>query len=51
MDSIIHLQDKVSLLEGDVKDIISLKRCFAEIKTDQKPRKKYKAEPIKKKFL
>lgn len=35
MDNVIHLQDKVSLLEGDLKDIVSLKRCLAETKPDR----------------
>jgi GDP-4-dehydro-6-deoxy-D-mannose reductase len=35
MDNIIHLQDKISLHEGDMKDIVSLRRCLAEVKPDR----------------
>lgn len=35
MENILHIQDKIELHEGDLKDIVSLKKCLAEIKPDR----------------
>ena len=35
MENILHIQDKVGLHEGDLKDIVSLNKCLAEIKPDR----------------
>jgi len=35
MENILHIRDKIELHEGDLKDIVSLKKCLAEIKPDQ----------------
>ena len=35
MENILHIQDKIELHQGDLKDIVSLKKCLAEIKPDQ----------------
>ena len=35
MENILHIQDKIELNEGDLKDIVSLKKCLAEIKPDR----------------
>jgi len=34
MENILHIKDKVTLSEADLKDIVSLKKCLAEIKPD-----------------
>ncbi len=34
-ENILHIEDKISLFEGDLKDIVSLKKCLAEIKPDR----------------
>jgi len=33
-ENIFHIQDKIKLYEADLKDIISLKKCLAEIRPD-----------------
>ena len=35
MENILHIQDKIELHQGDLKDIVSLKKCLAEIKPDR----------------
>ncbi|MFC2169228.1 GDP-mannose 4,6-dehydratase [Acidobacteriota bacterium] len=35
MENIHHIQDKISLAEADLKDIVSLKKCLEEIKPDR----------------
>lgn len=35
MDNVLHIQDKVKLVEGDLKDMVSLKKCLAYIKPDR----------------
>jgi GDP-4-dehydro-6-deoxy-D-mannose reductase len=35
MENILHIQDKVRLFEADLKDIVSLNKCLAEIKPDR----------------
>ncbi len=35
MENILHIQDKIELHHGDLKDIVSLKKCLAEIKPDR----------------
>jgi GDP-4-dehydro-6-deoxy-D-mannose reductase len=35
MENILHIQDKIELHEADLKDIVSLKKCLAEIKPDR----------------
>ncbi len=35
MENILHIRDKIELHHGDLKDIVSLKKCLAEIKPDQ----------------
>lgn len=34
MDNILHIKDKIKLHEADLKDIVSLRKCLAEIKPD-----------------
>jgi len=34
MENILHIQDKIELHQGDLKDIVSLKKCLAEIRPD-----------------
>ncbi len=34
-ENILHLEDKIKLCEADLKDIVSLKKCLAEIKPDR----------------
>lgn len=35
MDNIRHIQDRIHLVEADIKDMVSLKKCLAEIKPDR----------------
>lgn len=35
MENIVHIQDKLKLFEGDLKDIVSLKKCLAKIRPDR----------------
>ncbi len=35
MDNILHIQDKITSFEADLKDMGSLKKCLAEIKPDR----------------
>jgi len=35
MENIVHIQDKLKLFEGDIKDIVSLKKCLAKIRPDR----------------
>ncbi|NIM58969.1 MAG: NAD-dependent epimerase/dehydratase family protein [Candidatus Aminicenantes bacterium] len=35
MENILHIQDNIELHEGDLKDIVSLKKCLSEIKPDR----------------
>lgn len=35
MENILHLQDKITLFEADLKDIVSLKKCLVDIKPDR----------------
>ncbi len=35
MENILHIQDKIRLFEADLKDIVSLNKCLAEIKPDR----------------
>ncbi len=35
IDNILHIQDKITSLEADLKDMVSLKKCLAEIKPDR----------------
>ncbi|MFQ5722269.1 MAG: GDP-mannose 4,6-dehydratase, partial [Candidatus Aminicenantales bacterium] len=34
-ENIQHLEDKIRLCEADLKDIVSLKKCLAEVKPDR----------------
>lgn len=34
MENIVHIQDKIESFEADLKDIVSLKKCLAEVKPD-----------------
>lgn len=34
-ENILHIEDKISLVEADLKDMVSLKKCLAEIKPDR----------------
>lgn len=34
-ENILHIRDKIELHEGDLKDIVSLNKCLAEIKPDR----------------
>lgn len=35
MENILHIQDKIELYEGDLKDVISLRSCLAEIEPER----------------
>lgn len=35
MENILHVRDKIEFHEGDLKDIVSLNKCMAEIKPDR----------------
>lgn len=35
MENILHIEDKIELHEADLKDIVSLRKCLAEIKPDR----------------
>jgi GDP-4-dehydro-6-deoxy-D-mannose reductase len=35
LENILHIQDKIELHDGDLKDIVSLKKCLSEIKPDR----------------
>ena len=35
MENLLHIQDKIELFEADLKDLVSLKKCMAEIKPDR----------------
>lgn len=35
MENILHIRDKIELHEGDLKDIVSLKKCLSEIRPDR----------------
>ena len=35
MDNILHIQNKINLIEADLKEMISLKKCLAEAKPDR----------------
>jgi GDP-4-dehydro-6-deoxy-D-mannose reductase len=35
MENIVHIQDRIHLVEGDLKDMSSLKRCLAEVQPDR----------------
>jgi GDP-4-dehydro-6-deoxy-D-mannose reductase len=35
MENVIHIQDRVTFCEGDLKDTVSLKKCLLEIKPDR----------------
>jgi len=35
MENILHIQDKITHVEADLKDIVSLKKCLAEVKPDR----------------
>lgn len=35
MENILHIQDKITLFEADLKDLVSLKKCVEEIKPDR----------------
>lgn len=35
MENVLHIQDKIKLFEADLKDIVSLRKCLAEIKPDR----------------
>ena len=35
LENILHIRDKIELHQGDLKDIVSLKKCLAEIKPDR----------------
>lgn len=35
MENILHLKDRIHLVEGDLKDLVSLKKSFAEAKPDR----------------
>ncbi len=34
MENVLHIRDKIELFEADLKDIVSLKKCLAEIEPD-----------------
>ncbi len=34
-ENILHIEEKIGLFEGDLKDMVSLKKCLAEIKPDR----------------
>jgi len=35
MENILHIKDRIHLIEADLKDLVSLKKCFAEVKPDR----------------
>lgn len=35
MENILHIKDKIELHQGDLKDIVSLKKCLIDIKPDR----------------
>jgi GDP-4-dehydro-6-deoxy-D-mannose reductase len=35
MENVLHIQDRIRLIEADLKDLISLKKCLAEVKPDR----------------
>ena len=35
MDNIAHIAEKIELHEADLKDIVSLRKCLAEIRPDR----------------
>lgn len=35
MENILHIQDRIHLCEADLKDIVSLQKCLAEMKPDR----------------
>jgi len=35
MENVLHIKDKVNLVEADLKDIVSLKKALAEVKPDR----------------
>ena len=35
MENIVHIQDRIHLVEGDLKDMSSLKKCLEEVKPDR----------------
>lgn len=35
MENVLHIQDKITLAEADLKDIVSLKKCLAEVEPDR----------------
>jgi GDP-4-dehydro-6-deoxy-D-mannose reductase len=35
MENIVHIKDRIHLIEADLKDLVSLKKCFAEAKPDR----------------
>jgi len=35
MENIVHIQDRIHLVEGDLKDMSSLKKCLAEVQPDR----------------
>lgn len=35
MENILHIQDRIRLIEADLKDLVSLKKGFAEVKPDR----------------
>ena len=35
MDNILHIQDKIRLVEADLKDMVSLKKCLSDIQPDR----------------
>ncbi|TET73900.1 MAG: SDR family oxidoreductase [Candidatus Aminicenantes bacterium] len=35
MENVLHIRDKIEFHQGDLKDIVSLKKCLAEIKPDR----------------
>ncbi len=35
MENILHIRDRIHLIEADLKDLVSLKKCFAEVKPDR----------------
>lgn len=35
MDNILHIEDKITLIEADLKDIVSLKKCLEEAKPNR----------------
>ena len=35
MENVLHIQDRIRLIEADLKDLVSLKKCLAEVKPDR----------------